>query len=211
MFKFISLLIIISFSSLEAKDFKPQINFSILPIKNTKEIIEEFIPLFEYLENKLSFKTNFVVKKDYADIVQEFADGNIDLALFGPLPYIKLDQIYKHNRPIVLLNQKDGNPLYRCVLVKFGRDSIDFETNIKVSLTQPLSTCGFYMTNILLQRDFNKNLSDNYYDYAMSHTNALLKVLEGKFQVAGAKESIANSFYSVGLRVISKSEYLPGF
>lgn len=190
---------------------KRVIHFAPLPTKKASKNIEDFLPLNSYLKKKLSVDIEYVYKKDYQDILNGFKNGTIDMAYLGPLPFISLQKEYMFARPLITFKQESGSCKYRCVLAKFKNDKFDKEKQIKVALTQPLSTCGYLMTNILLKNNFNIDLKSQKYDYTMSHTNALISVVKGKFLIAGAKESIAKKYESLGMEIIAQSKLLPGF
>lgn len=164
-----------------------------------------------YLESKISIKINYIYKKDYQDILEGFKDGSIDMAYLGPLPYLSLKKEYEFIEPIIIFKQDDGSSKYRCALAKFKEDEFKRDSHIKVALTQPLSTCGYFMSSILLMENFNIDLSKQKYDYTMSHTNALIGVVKGEFLIAGARESTAKLYETLGIEIIAKSKLLPGF
>lgn len=164
---------------LYATFLKETITFAILPVKDQSKLTEEFIPLFSYIEKITGMKTRLIYEKNYEKIIDKFSNSKIDIALLGPLPYVKLDQQYKFNEPIIVFKQKNGNTNYRCVLAKFAKDRINLDKQIKVALTQPLSTCGFYATDLLLKKLYNKELKEQSFEYKMSHENALIGVVGG--------------------------------
>lgn len=185
--------------------------FSPLPTKSSFQVMKDFLPLTSYLEKKLDVKIKFEYKTNYKDILTGIKNGSIDMAYLGPLPYISLRQEYLDVKPIITFVEKNGKHNYRCVLAKFKADKIDISKKVKVALTQPLSTCGYFMSSILLKQDFDIDLSNNFYEYTMSHENALLAALSGEFLIAGAKDSIAKRHNSLGMEIISASQLLPGF
>jgi len=190
---------------------KPLLRFAPLPTKSVSKNVEEFLPMKQYLEQKLSTKIAFVYKQNYRTILDGFKNGEIDIAYFGPLPFVMLRKEYADVEPLVTFNQKNGSSGYRCVLSKFQSDTIDTAHPLAVALTQPLSTCGYLMTGILLKQKYDLNLAQQHYTYTMSHTNALSALTQGKFVLAGAKESIAKRFQSLGVDIIARTELLPGF
>ena len=187
------------------------LRFAPLPTKSITKNVEEFLPMKQYLELKLGDRLVFVYKKDYRDILTGFKDKEIDIAYLGPLPFVMLLKEYADIEPLVTFKQKDGSTGYRCVLAKFQSDTLDTTHPIKVALTQPLSTCGYLMTHRLLQQKYGLDLAKQQYRYTMSHTNALSSVAQGRFVLAGAKESIAMRFESLGLEIVAHTELLPGF
>jgi len=209
--KMFILIFSIFFTSLLFAQEKKVINFAPLPTKNSSLNVKEFLPMNKYIKNKLSLDVNYIYKKDYQDILDGFKNGTIDIAYLGPLPFVSLKKKYPYAEPIVTFKQSSGSSKYRCVIAKFKNDKFDKNKQIKVALTQPLSTCGYLMTNILLRDKFNIELKDQKYKYTMSHTNALISVVKGEFLLAGAKESIAKKYRSLGMEIIAQSELLPGF
>lgn len=205
------LLILTLFYCAKAQEFKKTIVFAPLPIKNQSIVVEEFAPLFQYLEKVLKIKTIFSHEKDYAIIIQKFKQNKIDIALLGPLPYLKLNKDYKFNQPIITFKQDDKNTHYRCVLAKYKNDKVTIQNQTKVALTQPLSTCGYYMTNQLMQKKYDISLKDQKFSYTMSHQNTLNGVLDGDFDIAGVKESIAKEYKTLGVEILAQSSLLPGF
>lgn len=190
---------------------KTTINFAPLPTKNATKNIKDFLSLNSYLEENLSININYIYKKDYKDILDGFKNQTIDLAYLGPLPLILLNKQYQYVQPIVAFNNKNNTNKYRCVIAKFKTDNFDKSKPIKVALTQPLSTCGYLMTSKLLKEQFDIDLAQQQFQYTMSHTNALLSVVKGEFLLAGAKDSIAKQFASLGMEIIAQSDLLPGF
>ena len=205
---YLLLLLISTIQLLSAKDI---INFAPLPLEKSIKNIEEFLPMNTFLKEKLQIDIKYIYKKDYADIIKGFADGSIDIAYLGPLPYLYLKKHYKDAVPIVTFRQVNGESNYRCVLAKFKDDIIDKSQTLKIALTQPLSTCGYYITSILLSEKFDINISKQHYNYTMSHSNALIQTLEGKFILAGAKDTIAKQYETLGMEIIAQSHPLPGF
>jgi len=190
---------------------KDSIYFSPLPLKNTAKNIQDFLPLTSYLEEKINTRIKYIHKNNYKDIIEDFEEGKIDIAYLGPLPYIALKKKYPFIKPIATIKQNNGTTKYRCVLTKFKSDTIDISKPIKVALTQPLSTCGYYMTQELLKQNLQVELKEQQFSYKMSHSNAILSVLEGNYILAGVKDTIAKKYKSVGMEIIAQSEPLAGF
>lgn len=180
-------------------------------ILNDSRKAAEFYPLFKYIEKISGIKTNFIFEKNYSTILEKFNNDQIDITFLGPLPLVKLSQKNKNYQPIITFIQKDGQTTYSCVLTKFENDKLDFNKKIRVALTQALSTCGYYMSSKLLSKEFNIKLEEQKFAYTKTHGNALLKVLENKFDIAGAKDDVAKEFESLGMKIIAKSKPLPGF
>ena len=106
----------------------------------------------------------------------------------------------------------DGASTYTCSLVTFdsGATSWKFAPTIPIALTQPYSTCGYLLTEHLLNRH-NHSLQDTPFHYTGQHSECALDVIRGKAKIAGVKTSIGQQYSHLGLQLLEQSEPLPGF
>lgn len=207
-----AMLILLLFSNMLFLHARPLI-FAPLPLSNTQRVFEDFSPMTQYLEKNLGEHIEFHYEKHYDTIVTLFQENKIDIAYFGPLPFVSLQKTFPAALPLVTFHESDGAQGYRCVLVKFARDRVDFthSPRIKVALTQPLSTCGYTKTKLLLKEHYGKNLEDMLFRYVGKHDEVALSVVRGDFLVGGVKESVAHEYATLGLEIIASTEMLPGF
>lgn len=189
------------------------LTFSPIPLSNTETAFEEFSFMINYLEKKLGEEIDFHYEEKYDDMIISFKENKIDLAYFGPLPLVTLQKSFSSALPLLAFNEPDGKSGYQCALVQFAQDTIDFQksNNIKVALTQPLSTCGYMQTKILLKTYANKDIEKMKFDYLGTHDEVALSIVRGDFEIGGMKESIANEYKSLGLKVLKTSQMLPSF
>lgn len=189
------------------------LTFAPAPLNNTQTVLEEFTTMISYLEEKLDQKINFIYEEKYADMIASFKENKIDLAYLGPLPLVTLQKNFTSAVPLLTFNEQDGKSGYRCVLVKFAKDTINFKVpkKIKIALVQPLSTCGYIQTKILLKAYSGKNIEEMQFDYLGNHEEVALSILRGDFVIGGMKESIAKEYQSLGLKIIQTSPVLPSF
>lgn len=170
-----------------------------------------FRPFVQLLEDILQRPVELVLKRDYAEIIAALKNDQIDLAYLGPLPYVIASDSDPDVLPLVRFTEPDGSTSYRCVLVVFGdTPATDLPHPCRVALTQPYSTCGYFMASQLLQQ-IGRNLETCDYSYAGSHDSAALEVVRGHADLAALKDSVATDYAKLGLRVIAQSESLPGF
>lgn len=187
--------------------------FAPLPLENTQKAFETFSPMVTHLENALQESITFRYEKRYDDIITLFASNKIDIAYFGPLPFSVLAKQSPFAKPLVTFHEQDGSPGYRCVLVKFATTQINTQDpkTLKVALTQPLSTCGYTKTKVLLEQKFGLSLDELSYRYLERHDAVALNVVRGEFDLGGIKESIAKEHASLGIDIVATSPLLPGF
>lgn len=189
------------------------LTFSPSPLNDTQKVFEEFSLMINYLEEKLGEKIDFHYEKKYDDMIASFQENKIDLAYFGPLPLVTLQKSFPFALPLVAFNEPDGKSGYRCVLVQFAKDTISFQKSdsVKVALTQPLSTCGYMQTKVLLKTYTDKNIEEMKFNYLGTHDEVALSIIRGDFAIGGMKESIAKEYESLGLKVLYTSQMLPSF
>lgn len=191
----------------------PTIKLAPLPMASATKTVKIFSPFARHVSSILGKKVDIVNFIDYGSILRALRQNHIDLAYLGPLPYATYTLKRNNIAPLVGFFEKNGKKGYRCVLIASKLDDVrpKIIKDKKVALTQPLSTCGFFMTQKLLRKYANISINDMRFAYLKKHTNVAINVLRGNFLLGGVKDSIANDYKSLGLVVLEKSDLLPSF
>jgi len=186
--------------------------FAPLPMENRETILKQFMPMVNYLHDKLGIDVRFEYSDSYAEILQKFRQGKIDFAYLGPLPYVALKKEYSEAVPIAHFNEASGKPVYTCAIVAMADSKVSLENleNKKVALTQALSTCGFLSTNGLL-REHGSELAKNLYRYLDKHDAVALSVVKGEYELGGLKTAIGKKYAHLGLAVLAETKPMPSF
>lgn len=189
-----------------------ELRFAPLPMEPREVLEVQFRPLVEALGQELGVAVSMVHVADYDELLDLFRRGRIDLAYLGPFPYVRLRETFPAAEPLVIFREPSGEPQYTCALVTALGEipHLGGLRERRVALTQPLSTCGPLVTDVLLRRH-GTQLADNHFFYTGTHPAALLAVARGTAHVAGAKTAIARKFEKLGLEIRAESEPLPGF
>jgi len=177
-------------------------------------VIEQYQPMLEYLSSHLGMEFEIEYFADYSNLINAFADGKIDIAYLGPLPFVELRRRYEHALPLIGFNDTLQNRGYTCCLITrkeseiFTSNSLD---NIKsVALPQHLSTCGYLMTQDMLS-DLNRSLQNINHIFLSSHSNSILQTILGHTDISGAKCDIAKKYLFHNIAIIKESREIPGF
>lgn len=192
---------------------QPQvIRFAPLPMENQETIVKQFQPMLRFLEEQLNLTITFTYADSYADIIDKFHAGTIDLAYLGPLPYIELRRQDEQAEPIVHFKEQSGEPFYTCAITAMADSSIPLAalSGRRIALTQPLSTCG-YLSVAGLLRGYGSTIEDNRYAYLDKHDAVALAVVRGEFDFGGLKSAIARKYRHLGLNILAETPPLPGF
>jgi phosphonate transport system substrate-binding protein len=190
------------------------IRFAPLPLETPKIVHEQFSGLADYLSERANVDIVWVSLDSNTKVVDQFRAGAIDLAYLGPLPYVILARDYQGARPLACFRDTDGAAGYTCSLVTFADSGLTLERlkGVRFGLTQPYSTCGYLAASqMLAAAGLSLTADGNSFSYAGNHSEAALGVVEGRYDVAGIKTSIAARYRHLGLDVIATSPSYPGF
>jgi phosphonate transport system substrate-binding protein len=209
MLKVIALLAVVLFGARPA--IAETLVFSPLPMETPYTVASQWKPLLVYLEQTLGVTLEIDYSASNAEIVDKFKAGKLDLAYLGPLPYVTLRKTFPAAEPVVVFHEKNGQPAYTCALAVSALSAVDLKRlkGKKVALTQPLSTCGYFATQGLLQR-LGSSLEANHFRYLGQHDEVALAVVRGEFDAGGLKTSIARKYAHLGLVVREESPPMPG-
>ena len=188
------------------------IRFAPLPMESRETVVKQYRPMVLYLEKQLNVDIEFIFFENYADIIQAFIDGQIDLAYLGPLPYVELRAKYSKAEPLVHFNEASGKPMYTCAIVTLADSLLQLRglKNNRFALTQPLSTCGYLSVNGLLQEQGSR-LEDNRYTYLDKHDAVALAVVRGEYDAGGLKTAIGKKYSHLGLKIVAETAPMPSF
>ncbi len=194
-----------SFAAAEPVRFVP------LPMHDEQYIRQKFYPFIKYLEQVLPQSVEIVYRGKYKDIIDGLKADEIDLALLGPLPFVLVANSDQAIRPLLQFLEPDGIAGYTCSVGTFVGDQLQMSDlkNKQIALTQPYSTCGFLMTEQLLNRE-GLSLADNQFEYIGTHSGGALRVINGQAAACGIKTAIGKKFHHLGFDLIAESEVVPG-
>lgn len=186
------------------------IRFAPLPMERPEEVVKQFKPMLTYLEGQLGTKIEITYSTSYAEILEKFRKGEVDLAYLGPLPYVALRKDFAQAEPVVHFLEKSGKATYTCALISAGEALPNKARDRRFALTQPLSTCGYLSTDDLV-RKAGSTLEANRYRYLGKHDEVALAVARGDFDYGGMKTAIARNFAHLGITVLAETAPLPSF
>lgn len=184
--------------------------FAPLPMEQPEEVVKQFKPMLNFLEKRIGVRIEIRYSNSYAEILERFRTGQIDLTYLGPLPYVSLRDSHPQAEPLVHFLEKDGQSAYSCAIFGNGQELKKPLRNKTFALTQPLSTCGYLAVDGLL-RQRGERLDQQRFRYVNKHDEAVLAVARGDFDFGGAKTSIARNYAHLGVVVLAETPPLPSF
>ncbi len=185
--------------------------FAPLPMEDPATVMRQFKPLLAYLGQQTGHDFRIQYSKDYGELLRRFRAGEIDLAYLGPLPYVDLKAGYGAAMPLVHFLEKSGQADYTCALISAGMLNAGFDKrNMRVALTQPLSTCGYLAADTMLKAQ-GADLHKSLFRYLGRHDDVALSLVRGDFDLGVVKTALARRYEHLGIRILMETERLPAF
>jgi len=125
---------------------------AVLPDQSKDRLVSQHTLLLDYLESTISREFELVIPRDYADLLDEFDSGRVDLAWFGGLTYI---QAVQRSQAIPLAFRDVDVEFTSCYLASADdtRTAIKEFENAEFSFGPTLSTSGHLMPRYFLEEE----------------------------------------------------------
>ncbi len=190
---------------------KRLVHFGVIPRDNPRILYEKYQPLLDYLSEKTPYQYELTLRKKYEEAVTALGNGEIDIALFGPLTYLEAHAKYG---AVCILKPKgiDGHAAYKSVIITKKDSNISKISELKgktVAFAASKSTSGNLIPRYLLANSgiHLKDLAQYVnFDY---HDSVVKAVLKGQYDAGAVRDSVARKYMKLGLDVIATSDAIP--
>lgn len=172
------------------------VRVGVLPEMSEERIHDRYHLLFDYLSKEINLPIKYVPSKNYAQYLENFHKGEIDLAYFGGVSFIQAF-ITDQATPLVM---RDIDSLFSSLfLVRTNHPAQNLQgiKGAKFSFGSKLSTSGHLMPRFFLREQgirpetfFKETL------YSGQHDKTALWVQEGKVEAGVANSRIVNSLFN---------------
>jgi phosphonate transport system substrate-binding protein len=190
---------------------KQTVYFGVIPRDNPRILYEKYQPLLDYLAEQTPYAYELVLKKNYEDTVNALGNGDMDVALLGPLTYLEAHAKYGAVS-ILKPNGVNGDARYRSVIITKKGSALKQLAELKgksVAFSASKSTSGNLIPRYLLA-NAGLHLSElgRYanFDYQDSVVKAVLK---GQQDAGAVRDSVARKYNKLGIDVIAESGPIP--
>ncbi len=187
------------------------IRFGVIPRDNPRISFEKYQPLIDYLSEVTGLKIELTMKRTYEETIVALGSGEIDLALLSPLSYLEARARYG---AVAVLRSvtEDGRAYYRSVIVTKEDSPVEKLSDLKgrsMAFASLMSTAGnLYPRYMLAWAGLHlKDLSD--YKNFNYHDTVVKWVLRGRFDAGAVRQTVAEKYLPLGLRIIARSEPIP--
>lgn len=174
------------------RDHIEVLRISVLPDQSNKQLKKIYTPLIKYLTDNTGIEHRLVLSKSYADILEQFVNGKIDIALFGGFTFVKAHAV-SGAIPLVM---RDSDIRFKSLFL-VRTDSVAKSLNEfkgqKFAFGSELSTSGHLMPRFFLtEKDINPEQFFSEVQYSGAHDRTVEWVKTGKVDLGVANAIVVN-------------------
>jgi phosphonate transport system substrate-binding protein len=187
------------------------VSFGVIPKDNPRIAYEKFQPLMDYLSEKTPYRFELVLGKTYNETIIALGHGDIDMAFMGPLTYLHARADY--NAVSILKSiTENGESFYRSVIVTKNDSQIRELSDLQgksFAFASMQSTSGNLVPRFLMAEDgIHLRHLENYNNFNY-HDTVVKWVLKGEYDAGAVRESVAEKYIPLGLKIIARSGPIP--
>lgn len=203
-----------------APQWPAKVRIGLIPTEGGADIVKRFQPLIEHLQKTLGIEVEAVSASDYAGVITAMAHNHIDFAYFGPKSYVEASEKANAQAMVLECNEKGEPGYYGMIIAKKGAgiETMEQAKGKVFAFTDPNSTSGYLVPNILFARDLKVNPKDYFKEvkFSGSHGASILAVKNGSIEVAATNNIDLDRMAEKGQAsmddfvVLWKSDLIPG-
>ena len=197
-----TVLVLFTINSFTYADEVPYLNktlrFGMLPDSAQSFIDARFDPLIRYIRKETGIKIELVSARDYQDLLTQFKNKNIDLALFGGYTFIRAQQEVGA-KPLVM---RDIDLHFTTVFIAHSNNekkSLEDFKDTTLSFGSVLSTSGHLMPRyFLLERNIDPEGFFSKVLYSGAHDKTAYWVRDGEVDLGAANSDVIEQLFKDG-------------
>ena len=201
-------------------EWPAKIKVGFIPTEGGSDTLARFKILTDHLQKTLGIEVEGFSASDYAGIITAMAHKHIDFAYYGPKSYTEAAE--KANAQAVVMELDEmQRPGYTGILISKKGSGIKTVEDAKGKLfafTDPNSTSGFLVPNVLFARDMKVKPEEYFKEvrFSGSHGASILAVNGGTIDVAATNDIDMTRMVEKGavawenFNILWKSDLIPG-
>lgn len=183
----------------------------VLPRDNPRISYEKYQPLIDYLTDNTTYNFELLLKLTYDETVDALGNGDIDIAFLGPLTYLNAHAKYGAVSILKSITDK-GDSHYRSVVIVKENSPANKLSELKgkeFAFASFESTSGNLIPRLLLaENGIHLKELKSYHNFRY-HGSVVKWVLRGLYDAGAVRESVAEKYLPLGLRIMTISKPIP--
>ena len=201
-------------------EWPAKIKVGFIPTEGGSDTLARFQIMTDHLTKVLGIEVEGFSASDYAGIITAMAHKHIDFAYFGPKSYTEASE--KANAVALLMELDEAKrPGYTGILISkkgSGIKTVEAAKGKLFAFTDPNSTSGFLVPNVLFARDMKVKPEEYFKEvrFSGSHGASILAVHGGTIDVAATNDIDMTRMVEKGsvswddFNILWKSDMIPG-
>ncbi|MDT8405862.1 MAG: phosphonate ABC transporter substrate-binding protein [Methylococcales bacterium] len=194
---------------------------ALIPAENNEQMVGQFEPMRQHLENKLGRSVKVYTATDYTGVIEAMRKKRVDIAWFGPLAYLLAEREAGAEAFAVGVRADTGKSTYRTVFVVPSDSPAQTLADLKgknVAFVDPASASGGLVPTFMIKQatGLMPKAFFGHLTYAGSHDAAEMAVKNKTVDAAADNDITYRNMLNKGLisqgsnRILLESEPLPG-
>lgn len=201
-------LLVAACSQQQAATSEDILRVGILPDQDRALLEKKYSVLLDYISSEINIPYEFVPVNTYQELLDQFHEKKINLALFGGVTFIKAHQL-DGAVPLVL---RDVDGQFSSIILVSNKHPAKTIKDLKgssFSFGSRLSTSGHYMPKYFLkQQDINAEEFFSEIKYSGAHDKTALWVRDGIVDAGVSNSDIVRKMYKSGQLSLDKTRIL---
>ncbi len=195
-------------ASVFSQDEQPSsalLKFGVHPYLTAKNLQTRFTPLLAYLSEQLGKPVVLEIAKSYTNHIQIVGEDKVDIAYFGPVPYVKLTQVYGQKHLLANIQVK-GKSTFRGAIFVPTQSSIKTLADLqgkRFAFGSQNSTMSHYVPRYVLWKADIPLSKLATYQHLTHNENVALGVLMGEYEAGAVKEDVFHKYEAQGLKAVA--------
>lgn len=194
-----------------------QVRLGAIPSESAAKIQDQYKDFIQYLEKQTGYQITLTVAKDYATIIKQMRDKELDIAYFGPYSYIIAHETAGAQAFAIPESRRTGSN-YSSLIITHAHSGIDSIEGLKgrsFAFVDRESTSGYLIPKAVLlkhglvpDRDLRVSVSGR-------HDASVIAVRRQTVDAASVSENVLKALLEKGIvsetefRVLYKSPPIP--
>ncbi len=184
------------------------LKLAIHPYLPAEEVYSRFVPLSEYLTERLGRQVIIEISPNYTKHIEQVGLGYADLAFMGPAAYVIMTEKYKTLVHLLATLEVDGRSTFRGVIIaRKGSRLREFSDLIGKSFAfgDINSTMSHIVPRYMMFEAGLTVKAFSDYKFLRNHDNVALGVLYGKFDAGAVKREVFDEYEHRGLKALART------